>query len=114
MIDEAAEVIAVTLLQSAYAHLPAGRAAKAVELADTGPMARALKAMILEGWREGLAAGERKGRRELEVEMEADWTPVSERIRAQANSPSHAELQTKRAEPANSVPEYTGGPVAPW
>ena len=77
-------------------------------------MTRALKAMILEGWTAGLAAGERKGRRELAAEMEADWTPVSERIRAQANSPSLEELQTKRAEPANSAPEYTGGPVAPW
>lgn len=114
MIDEAAEVIAVTLLQKAYEHLPARRAAKAVELANTEPMARAIKAMVLESYTAGLAAGERKGRRELAAEMEADWTPVSERIRAQANSPSHEELQLRRYELADSMPEYTGGPVAPW
>ena len=114
MIDEAAQVIAVTLLQKAYEHLPARRAAKAVELADTEPMARAIKAMLLGWFTAGMTAGEQKGRRELAAEMEADWTPVSERIRAQAGSPSHEELQTRRVVSVNGASEYMGGPVAPW
>lgn len=112
VIDEAAQVIAVTLLHKAYEHLPPERVAGAVNLANTEPMARAIKAMVLEAATEGMRRGNAQGRAELEKEMEDDWRPVAERIRAQANSPSYSELERRMA----AVPDsgYTGGPVAVW
>jgi hypothetical protein len=114
VIDEAAEVIAVTLLRKAYEHLPPERTAGAVNLANIEPLKRALKAMILEGYSAGVAAGEKKGRRELEAEMTADWGPIARRVRGTASSLSFAELELLRYEPQDDMPEYTGGPVKPW
>lgn len=114
MIDAAAEVIAVTLIHKAYEHLPPERVAGAISLAQTEPIARAVKAMVLEAWTEGEKAGRRAGRLELQVEMENDWRPIAERIRAQANSPSFKELERRRNDALIEGSPYAGGPVDVW
>jgi hypothetical protein len=114
VIDEAAAVIAVTLLHKAYEHLPPERVAGAVSLANLEPLEQALKAITLEAYSHGLDAGVKRGRRELEREMEDDWRPIAERVRAGAGRPSQVQLQEALRSPGNNGPEYTGGPVEVW
>jgi hypothetical protein len=45
------------------------------------------------------AAGEANGAAEAEQYMAAAWRPVAARIRATADTPSHAELQQRRTTP---------------
>lgn len=112
MIDAAAEAIAVTLIQQAYAHLPDASRAGAIAQANTEPMRRALVAITLEAYSEGQKAGVRQGRLALQREMEADWTPLAAKIRAQAGSPTYEDLERRwQDEPCGTHP---GGPVPLW
>ena len=113
MIDAAAEHIAVSLIHQAYGHLAPDRIAGAVLLARSEPVAKAIKAMVLEAYHEGFKTGERRGRLELEREMAADWKPIAERVRGMANAPSQDELRQRR-EHQYGGPEYGGGPVEVW
>ena len=114
VIDKAAETIAVTMIREAFAHLPADRAAGALAMARTEPLVRMLTAITVTAYDAGRSVGIRQGRLELEREMEADWRPVAERVRAQAGSPSHDELQLSRWELADGKHLYRGGPVESW
>lgn len=111
MLAAAAEHIAVTMVQAAFAHLPAERSAGALAMARTEPMARMLQAITVEAYSEGRTAGVRSGRLELEREMENDWSPMAERVRASAGSPSFEELERLRSGQGGN---YPGGPVAQW
>jgi hypothetical protein len=118
VIEQAAETIAVTMIREAFAHLPADRAASALAMAQIEPLAQMLTAIGMTFYEAGWQHGVRRGRLELEKEMEADWKPVAERVRAQAGSPSHRELERSRAyhDPSTRYPRtrYTGGPVETW
>lgn len=113
VLEAAAEHIAVTMIQEAFAHLPAERRAGALAMAKTEPMSRMLRAITVEAYFQGQQAGLRQGRLALEREMEDDWKPVAERARQSASSPSLADRKRyeKEAEPAV---EYRGGPVQQW
>ena len=111
VLTAAAEHIAVSLIREAYAHLPARRAAGAVSLADTEPLVRALKAITLEAYSEGMKAGVRRGRLELAREMEADWKPIAERVRSSAGQLTHAQ---REAESERCGGSHLGGPVPVW
>lgn len=112
MTDEAAEVIAVTLIQHAYAHLPDASRAGAIAQANTEPMRRMLAAITVEAYGEGLRVGMRRGRLDVQREMEADWTPMAARIRAQAGSPTYEDLERRWQDTPGGT--YTGGPVSSW
>lgn len=114
MIEQAAEAIAVAMIREAFAHLPPDRAAGAMAMARTEAMERMLRAITVTAYDAGRSVGIRQGRAELEAEMEADWRPVAERVRAQAGSPTHEELQILRYEVATGKPRYRGGPVEAW
>lgn len=109
---DAAEVIAVEMVRAAFAHLPAERAAGAMAMADTEPIRRMVEAVTVEAYGQGNLRGIAKGRRELEREMEADWSPIAERVRASAGAPSFEELE--RARNGLTESDYTGGPVPTW
>jgi hypothetical protein len=110
--SEPAEQIAVTMLRAAYAHLPAETVAGAIVKADLEPMVRILTAITVTAYEEGRKRGVTQGRLELEKEMEEDWRPVAERIRAGAGSPSYDDLEQRWRETGAST--YFGGPVEKW
>lgn len=111
----AAEHIAVTMIQAAFAHLPAERSAAALAMAKTEPIQRMLQASIVEAWNEGEKVGNRRGRLELEQEMSDDWKPIAERVRQSAGMPSRLDLERAEAERlAQRGGDYKGGPVAAW
>jgi len=110
----AAERIAVTMIQAAFAHLPAESVAGALAVAKTQPVRRMIQAITVEAYAQGKEAGVRHGRLELQREMEDDWRPIAERVRGQANRPSREELAILRAEAAASGGNHPGGPVPQW
>lgn len=107
-------MIAVALIQKAYAHLPDSSRAGAIAQADTAAIRDALKAITLEAYNAGLQSGLKRGRAELEREMEDDWKPVAERAVRQAVRPGRTEMQRAVDEFTNAGPEYFGGPVEAW
>lgn len=113
VLEAAAEHIAVTMIQAAFAHLPAKRAAAALAMAKTEPISRMLRASILEAWQQGEMSGARRGRLALEQEMEDDWKPIAERVRQSAGAPSRVQLEHIRNEKCGGT-EYKGGAVAAW
>lgn len=114
MLEAAAEHIAVTMIQAAFAHLPAERAAGAMAMANTEPMRTMLQAVTVEAYSQGQEAGVRQGRLELEREMEDDWRPIAERVRQSASQPSVDDRKQAQMDAFFRQPEYLGGPVAPW
>lgn len=112
-VDDPAEVIAVTMIEAAFAHLPAERAAGALAMADVGPIQRMVEAIACSAYAEGNLKGIARGRLDLEREMEEDWKPIAERaVRTAVRMPARAEIECRRNGCAGS--EYMGGPVAAW
>lgn len=109
---EPAEQIAVVMLRATYAHLPVSVVAGAIEKARLEPMADILTAVTVAAYDEGLRKGIEKGRYDLGLEMEADWTPVAQRVRDGAGSPSRVELELLHGKGEESA--YHGGPVEKW